>query len=71
MIAFLGYDPHPEPKTLADHLQAKYRRLGLPRKEVSKLLGVDENTLKAYDDGVRRPGSRRNRSLIERFLSDS
>jgi DNA-binding transcriptional regulator YiaG len=67
IIEFLGYDPHPEPITLGGRLQAKYRVLGLSRKEASRRLGIDENTLKALEDGTRSPGQRCEEKL-NRFL---
>lgn len=55
IIAFLGFDPHPAAKTLGERLRAKYRELGLSRREASQRLGMDENTLEAYEKGKRQP----------------
>ena len=71
IITFLGFDPYPEPKTLGERLRARYRELGLSRREASRRLGMDENTLEAYETGKWQPTKDRTRRLIERFLSAS
>ncbi len=68
IIAFLGYDPQPEPKALGERLQAKYRELGIPRKEAARRLGMDENTLQRYEEGKSKPTTDRARRLVARFL---
>ena len=68
IIAFLGYDPHPEPRTLRERLQATYRALGLSRKHASRELSIDENTLQRYEEGRSEPKSTRLRQLIATFL---
>ncbi len=71
IIAFLGSDPRPPGKTLGERLQAKYRELGLPRKEAACRLGMDEGTLLKYEKGTSRPTKSRARRLIAKFLGDS
>ena len=39
VMAFLGYDPTPEPQTLADRLGAKQRTLGASLAQVARHLG--------------------------------
>ena len=39
-------------------LQAESWELGLSRKEAGRRLRIDENTLKAIEDGIRGPGQR-------------
>ena len=51
IISFLGYDPYPDPRTLGERLRARSRQLGLSRREASHRLGMDENTLAAYETG--------------------
>ena len=68
LIAFLGYDPHPEPQTLGERLQATYRALGLSRKKAARQLGIDENTLQRYEGSHREPKSVRLRQLVADFL---
>ena len=55
IIEFLGYDPRPEPRTLAERLIWKRQALGLSRKRTAKLLGVDEGSLARWEWGVRQP----------------
>jgi len=68
IIAFLGYDPHPAPSTLGERLPARYRQLGVSRREASRRLGMDENTLAAYETGAWRPRTPRSRALLASFL---
>jgi transcriptional regulator with XRE-family HTH domain len=62
---FLGYDPTPEPKTLAERLQAKRRELGVTLSQVARYLGWDEGTLTRYLNGIWRIPSTRAASLEE------
>jgi DNA-binding transcriptional regulator YiaG len=71
IIAFLGCDPHPEPKTLGERIAAKCRQLGMSRRVAGRFLGMDENTLKAYEDGRWVPTKPRSKKLIRRFLAAS
>jgi transposase len=52
VVAFLGYDPTPEPRTLAERLQAKQRRLGASFAQVARYLGWDPGSLRRYLDGT-------------------
>jgi transcriptional regulator with XRE-family HTH domain len=70
ILKFLGYDPHPEPRSLGERLRAKYRVLGLPRKAAAQRLGIDEGTLQRYEEGTRRPTSPQARRLTARFLGE-
>ena len=49
IIAFLGYDPHPEPRTLGERLRARRRALGLSIAEAAQRLGVDEGTFGKWE----------------------
>jgi DNA-binding XRE family transcriptional regulator len=40
VVAFLGYDPAPEPQTLSERLEAKQRRLGVSLAQVARHLGA-------------------------------
>jgi len=55
IIAFLGYDPYPEPRTLGERLQAKRRALGFTIAETARWLEVDEGTFGKWELA---PGSR-------------
>ncbi len=70
IITFLGYDPHPTPKTLGERLQARYRELGIPRKKAARRLGIDENTLQRYEEGMSKPTTIRTWRLIKHFLDN-
>jgi DNA-binding XRE family transcriptional regulator len=39
VVAFLGYDPAPEPRTLAERVEAKQRSLGASLAQVARHLG--------------------------------
>jgi DNA-binding transcriptional regulator YiaG len=67
IIAFLGYDPFPEPQTLADQLAARRRTLGWSRKFAAAQLGIDEKTLAAWERGTAQPRGIHVR-LVENFL---
>ncbi len=67
IIRFLGYDPFPEPKSLAEHLLAKRRAMGWSIKEAARRLGVDEGTWGDWECGQTML-YRRHRELIARLL---
>jgi len=51
IIRFLGYNPLPEPRTIAEQLVAKRLELGWSRKVASRHLGVDQSTLRDWEQG--------------------
>jgi len=57
VIAFLGYDPHPDPKTLGETLRAYRRALGLTQQELAKQLGICRYTLGSLEMGRSRPSA--------------
>jgi transcriptional regulator with XRE-family HTH domain len=67
IVAFLGYDPTPEPQTLAERVEAKQRRLGASLAQVARYLGWDPGSLKRYLDGTWRISLNR-RDALEAFL---
>jgi transcriptional regulator with XRE-family HTH domain len=67
VVAFLGYDPTPEPQTLAERLEAKQRRLGASLAQVARYLGCDPGSLRRYLDGTWRISLHR-RDALEAFL---
>lgn len=51
----LGYNPLPEPKTLAERLVQHRRVLGMSQTELASKLGVDPGTLARWERGEREP----------------
>ena len=51
VVRFLGYDPFPQPQTLAEHLLAKRREMGWSVKEAAQVLGVDPMTWRNWECG--------------------
>jgi transcriptional regulator with XRE-family HTH domain len=68
VVAFLGYDPTPEPQTLAERLKAKQRSLGASLAQVARYLGWDPGSLRRYLDGTWRISTDR-REALETFLN--
>lgn len=66
ILQFLGYDPFPEPVTLAERLCAKRRIMGWSIKKAARQLGVDEETWGGWEMGAV-PWDR-NRPILEAFL---
>ncbi|MDP2377071.1 XRE family transcriptional regulator [Reyranella sp.] len=67
VIAFLGYDPSPTPRTFAERLEAKRRATGVTFGQVAEHLGWDEGTLTRYLNGAWRISPDR-REVLEAFL---
>ncbi len=51
IVAFLGYDPFPEPQGLPERLLAKRRAMGWSIRKAARELGVDEGTWGAWERG--------------------
>jgi len=51
ILRFLGYDPFPESKTVAQHLAAKRREMGWPIKKAARVVGVDPGTWRKWERG--------------------
>lgn len=51
ILAFLGYDPHPEPKTLPERLLAVRRRRGWTIRQAADEFGVDAGTWGDWEGG--------------------
>jgi len=68
ILAYLGYDPRPEPEGFGGRLRAAREAEGLSHRELAHRLGLDPGTVAAWEgDQVRRP-YRRIRRIIERYL---
>ncbi len=55
IIAFLGFDPSPVPKTMGDRLKAYRRRHGISRTALAAALGADERTVWRWERDLRIP----------------
>ena len=55
---FLGYDPRPEPETLAARLVWHREGQGLTQAKFARKLGVDPSTLAKWERGERGPAER-------------
>jgi transcriptional regulator with XRE-family HTH domain len=51
ILTFLGYNPFPVPKNLAEQLLAKRQAMGWSIKVAARQLGVDEGTWAAWENG--------------------
>jgi transcriptional regulator with XRE-family HTH domain len=68
ILAFLGYDPRPEPQTLGGRIRAARMAEGLSERELARKLGLDPGTVAAWErDEVSRPYPRICR-VFERWL---
>jgi len=55
IVAFIGYDPRPAPKTLGERLVAFRIGKGWARPRLAAELGVDPSTLARWERGEREP----------------
>jgi len=69
IIEFLGYDPPADgqPRSLAEQLKAHRSKLGLSRKKLAALLGIDQSTLASWEREKHRP-TRKSLQLVDEFL---
>jgi len=70
IVSFLGYDPFPAPRTLGERVVAARRKIGIPRKQLARRLGVDEGALKRWEEERAKPQGRCLAKLA-RFLADA
>lgn len=68
IIAFLGYDPFPQPATLGERIIAKRRALGIARKSLARELQVDEGSLRKWEHDAATLTDR-SRTVVEKFLT--
>jgi len=66
--AFLGYDPTPAGRTLAERLEAKRRPLGVTLDQVAAYLGWDTATLARYVNGTCRTIPANRHAQLDAFL---
>jgi DNA-binding XRE family transcriptional regulator len=71
VIGFLGYDPRPEPRTLAERIRATRRGQGISQGELARRLGIDPSTVTAWEAGtVEKPFARFAR-LFEKYVESA
>jgi transcriptional regulator with XRE-family HTH domain len=68
IIAFLGYEPWPEPASIGEHLKAERHRRGWSIKRTAAILQIDEGTFAGWERQTRNP-TRPSRTLIDAFLA--
>jgi DNA-binding transcriptional regulator YiaG len=67
VIRFLGYNPHPEPKTFQETIRLARRSVGVNQAKFARLLGVPFGTLQGWDTGKCEPSAQRQRNIKERL----
>ena len=67
ILGFLGYDPFPQPNTVAEKLVVKRRTMGWSIKEAASVVGVDAGTLRNWEGG-KTILYRQHRARIAQFL---
>ena len=63
IVAFLGYNPLPEPESLGEQIAQSRKLRGLSQRAFAKQLGVDQGTLVRWERGKRRPAGHYLRAL--------
>ncbi len=58
VLAFLGYDPNPPPRTLSELLRALRRQRGITAAELAREIGVSEATVTSWETGSTKPTGR-------------
>lgn len=74
IIAFLGHDPYPEPRTFPERLLAVRRRLGLTRRQMAERFHIGPDQLAGFEQGKSEPkGPIREKiaKLLKRHLSQT
>lgn len=67
ILRFLGYNPFPQPKTIAQRLLAKRQVMGWSIKEAARAVGVDTSTWGNWERG-KTILHRQHRAVISQFL---
>jgi DNA-binding transcriptional regulator YiaG len=70
VIRFLGQEPWPEPRSIADRLRAERLRRGLSCGQIAALLEVDEGSIGAWEGGDG-PHHKIAKAKVEAFLTGS
>lgn len=68
LLAFLGYDPFPQAKSIAERLRAKRRAFGWTIRKAAAELGVDPGTWGAWESN-KKICLQAHRTLLAKLLS--
>lgn len=69
IVEFLGGDPSPAPRTLAEGLKAARRRLGCSQKKLAGKINVDPTSISRWEKG-RAIGDKRCGELVKDLLAE-
>jgi transcriptional regulator with XRE-family HTH domain len=69
VVRFLGHDPNPAPRSLAERLRAARRAMGISQKTLALKLGLDPSTVRAWEAGRGSVGHGRVRHVLEEFVA--
>ncbi len=56
IIAFLGYDPSPQPETAGERIRSARRKAGLTAQALAKVIGCDRETVSKWERNLGEPG---------------
>jgi DNA-binding transcriptional regulator YiaG len=68
VVAFLGYDPMPEPATFGERIRAARRRQGISQETLAERLGLNVSTVTAWELGRVGKPFPKVRRLFEEFV---
>jgi transcriptional regulator with XRE-family HTH domain len=69
ILAFLRYDPRPEPAAFGGHIRAAREAEGLSERELARRLGLDPDTVAVWGRGEMSPAYSRTWWVFERYLA--
>jgi DNA-binding XRE family transcriptional regulator len=55
LISFIGYNPLPEPTSVAGRMKYHRLSLGLTQEQAAREVGIDESTLWRHENGLQSP----------------
>ena len=67
IIELLGYDPHQEPKSLSERVEAQRRRMGWTYPKTARALGVSVGTVIRWIKGTNKRNFRQDK--LDQFLA--
>ena len=70
LVAFLGYEPFPEPATFALRIRWKREREGLSQRGLAARLGLDPTTIQAWEWGRVKQVQKRVQRIFEEYVGE-